>query len=94
MKKIKQNDVSVFIAGFKAGLLMTDYFEKDLKYFSPDCIEQFDYKSVVLGNITRGLLSEYKKGEFDDTGLDRMYAQISLMKKAYFGLSDEDKNKI
>ena len=78
--KVSQNEVSIYFAGFKAGLLMADYVEDDVFELSPDCLEQYQYSDLKLGNLMRALLQAYKSGGFDDDGLSKMYALIKTFK--------------
>ena len=63
---INKNQVSYFIAGYKAALVAN-------KLATPEKIEELDYKTIEFGNNIKAMLREYDKGKYDQDGLEEMY---------------------
>jgi hypothetical protein len=68
MEKITKNNLSYFMAGFKAG--QVDAGE------DPNEIERLDYTTTEFGNKMRQYCRAYDSKEFDDEGLKEMYKII------------------
>ena len=68
-QNIAKNNVSYFIAGYKAALAVNGLF-------TPEQIEKLDYSELEFGTRMRELIRAYDRAEFDKQGLSEMYKEI------------------
>lgn len=64
--KISKNNISYFIAGFKAGLVESGTMDS-LE------IEKLDYETLDFGKRWRKYLNAYENKEYHDDGLKEIY---------------------
>lgn len=64
--KISKNNISYFVAGFKAGLVESGTIDSAE-------IEELDYKTLDFGKRYRKYLNAYEEKEYHDDGLLEMY---------------------
>ena len=67
--KITKNNVSYFIAGYKACLV-------SMGFFTAEEVEHIDYTTTDFGNFIKDFLLAYDDEEFDKQGLQIMYKKI------------------
>jgi len=63
--KTQKNNISYFIAGFKASMIKNGT--------SIEEIEELDYSTIEFGKLLSDLFNEYDKEEFNEDGLNNMY---------------------
>jgi len=72
IENITKNNVSYFIAGWKASLAFN-------KTKTPQEIELLDFMTTDFSNVIKTFLREYDTEEFDQQGIKKMYAIISSL---------------
>jgi hypothetical protein len=74
MVDVEQNEVSIFLAGYMAGLALSGkYTSEELRAMVIDNIE--------FANEWRALFRAYKDGVTDEPGLDNMFEYINSLPK-------------
>ncbi len=73
MPKTSKNYVSYFYAGYKAGLVVSGNY-------TPEQIEELDYTTTSFKTDSLPLYQTYLDGEYDDDGLENMYAELKTFK--------------
>ena len=74
--KTAQNDVSIFIAGFKAAMVR---FGK----IKPKDVEYMFYSGIEAPNLAREYYRAYTSEKFDTEGLEKMYNKIDEPKESF-----------
>ena len=72
IENITKNNVSYFIAGWKASLAFN-------KTKTPQEIELLDFMTTDFSNVIKTFLREYDTEEFDQQGIKKMYAILSSL---------------